>query len=128
MLLTVGELAQVAGPSLRPHIGDLLPLIIDAVQDPAASQKRNVAIVTLGQVCRTLKLLRQAWGSRRLSLVTSCMPIRRCTTALTMIGSTRSPHHAGALLVLYHGTLFVDCDAICKHVSVVLDKVKEICS
>jgi len=50
VLLTVGELAKVAGPSLRPHIGDLLPLIIDAVVDPAASHKRNVAVVTLGQV------------------------------------------------------------------------------
>ena len=51
VLLTVGELALVAGPSpLRPHIGDLLPLIIDAVQDPADSQKRNVAVVTLGNV------------------------------------------------------------------------------
>ncbi len=50
VLLTVGELALVAGPSLRPHIGDLLPLIIDAVQDPADSHKRNVAVVTLGNV------------------------------------------------------------------------------
>ena len=50
VLLTVGELALVAGPSLRPHVGDLLPLIIDAVQDPADSLKRNVAVVTLGNV------------------------------------------------------------------------------
>lgn len=50
MLSTTGELARVAGPALRPHMAEVLPLIIDAIQDPSASVRRNVAVVTLGQV------------------------------------------------------------------------------
>ena len=80
VLLTVGELALVAGPSLRPHIGDLLPLIIDAVQDPADSQKRNVAVVTLGNVRDAAALLSfrlrasqpQCWSVLRAVVSTSC--------------------------------------------------------
>ncbi len=50
VLATVGELAAVAGPALRPHMAGLLPLIIDAVQDPSASALRATGVVTLSQV------------------------------------------------------------------------------
>ena len=50
MLATVGELAAVAGPALRPHMGGVLPLVIDAVQDPSASALRATGVVTLSQV------------------------------------------------------------------------------
>jgi hypothetical protein len=50
ILTTVGELSRVAGPSMRAHLGDVLPLIIDAIQDPSATLKRTTAVATLGQV------------------------------------------------------------------------------
>ena len=50
VLATTGELARVAGPGLRPHIGEVLPLIIDAIQDASSCNKRVVAVECLGQV------------------------------------------------------------------------------
>lgn len=50
VLATTGELARVAGPSLRAHIGEVMPLIIEAIQDSAGGHKRLVAVSTLGQV------------------------------------------------------------------------------
>ena len=50
VLATTGELARVAGPGLRVHIGEVLPLIIEAIQDTSGGNKRRVAVSTLGQV------------------------------------------------------------------------------
>lgn len=50
VLATTGELARVAGPGLRPHIGEVLPLIIDAIQDASSGNKRVIAVECLGQV------------------------------------------------------------------------------
>lgn len=50
VLATTGELARVAGPGLRTHIGDVLPLIIEAIQDSTGGNKRLTAVSTLGQV------------------------------------------------------------------------------
>jgi hypothetical protein len=50
VLATIGELARVAGPGLRAHIGEVLPLIIEAIQDASGGHKRLVAVSTLGQV------------------------------------------------------------------------------
>ena len=54
VLATTGELARVAGSNLRPHIGDILPLIIEAIGHPSGANKSVVAVVTLGQVSITL--------------------------------------------------------------------------
>ena len=55
VLATTGALARVAGPLLRPHVNEILPLIIDALQDPGEGPKRHVAVLTLGQVrCMSL--------------------------------------------------------------------------
>ena len=40
----------MAGPGLRTHVGEVLPLIIDSMQGSSASVRRSTAIVTLGQV------------------------------------------------------------------------------
>lgn len=50
VLATTGELARVAGPGLRVHTGEILPLIIEAIQDTSGGHKRLVAVSTLGQV------------------------------------------------------------------------------
>lgn len=50
VLATTGELARVAGCNLRAHIGDILPLIIDAIGHPTGANKSVVAVATLGQV------------------------------------------------------------------------------
>lgn len=51
VLETLGELARVAGLSLRPHVPEILPLIIEALND-ASNSKKAVAITTLGKVGR----------------------------------------------------------------------------
>ena len=56
VLATIGELARVAGPGLRVHIGEVLPLIIEAIQDGAGGHKRLVAVSTLGQVRENMSL------------------------------------------------------------------------
>ncbi len=54
VLATTGELARVAGSNLRSHIGDILPLIIEAIGHPSGANKSVVAVVTLGQVSGVL--------------------------------------------------------------------------
>lgn len=49
VLETLGELSRVAGLSLREHIQDILPLVIEALND-ASNSKKAVAITTLGKV------------------------------------------------------------------------------
>jgi hypothetical protein len=49
VLETLGELARVSGLGLRPHVSEILPLIIEALND-ASNSKKAVAITTLGQV------------------------------------------------------------------------------
>ena len=50
VLGAIGELAQVGGAGLRAHMPELLPLVIGALQDSGSSQKRAVAVATLGQL------------------------------------------------------------------------------
>ena len=50
MLATIGQLAQVSRISFRPFVADVLPLVIEAVQDASSMRKRLVAVKTLGQV------------------------------------------------------------------------------
>eukprot|EP00897_Mesotaenium_endlicherianum_P005918 jgi/Mesen1/5354/ME000267S04502 len=50
VLATVGELSRVGGVALRPYVDKLMPLIVEALHDGGASEKREVAVVTLGQL------------------------------------------------------------------------------
>lgn len=50
VLITMGELATVAGTQLRADVPEILPLVIDAIQDGSSPTKRLVAVSTLGQV------------------------------------------------------------------------------
>ncbi|KAL4435039.1 hypothetical protein ABPG77_003864 [Micractinium sp. CCAP 211/92] len=50
VLTTLGELATVAGTQLRADVPEILPLVIDAIQDGGSPAKRLVAVGTLGQV------------------------------------------------------------------------------
>lgn len=51
VLSTTGALATVAGIGYSRYVGEVLPLLVDAVQDGGGSaKKRNVAVRTLGQV------------------------------------------------------------------------------
>lgn len=49
VLATTGELAKVAGPGLRRYMTELLPPIIEAIQDTALPSKSITAVTTLGQ-------------------------------------------------------------------------------
>lgn len=61
VLMTLGELATVAGAQLRADVPEILPLVIDAIQDGSSPTKRLVAVGTLGQV-------RAVWARRKVLL------------------------------------------------------------
>ena len=46
----IGELANVGGEDLLPYIPELLPLILDTLQDQSSLTKRDTALKTLGQI------------------------------------------------------------------------------
>lgn len=57
VLVTMGELAVVAGTALRTDVPEILPLVIDAIQDGGSQAKRLVAVSTLGQVRQAGRLV-----------------------------------------------------------------------
>ena len=63
ILSTMGKLAHVAGQQLHPSVPEILPLIIDAVQDGGSPGKRLVAVTTLGQVVESTGTGARACGT-----------------------------------------------------------------
>ncbi|KAI9108059.1 hypothetical protein K1719_020932 [Acacia pycnantha] len=53
VLVTVGDLARVGGFEMRQYIPELMPLIVEALLDGASVSKREVAVITLGQVVQS---------------------------------------------------------------------------
>ena len=77
--MTMGELATVAGTQLRGDVPEILPLVIDAIQDGGSQTKRLVAVSTLGQVSAATSLAvfppSQAAGTCvAVVLAASCFP------------------------------------------------------
>lgn len=54
VLSTIGALAAVSHSAFRPYVAEVMPLVIDAIQDTGSARKRIVAVKTLGQVCDVL--------------------------------------------------------------------------
>ncbi|KAF2071336.1 hypothetical protein CYY_007349 [Polysphondylium violaceum] len=50
VLAALGELSIVGGEEMIQHIDQLVPLIIDTLQDQSSTSKREVALKTLGQL------------------------------------------------------------------------------
>ncbi|XP_048736860.2 serine/threonine-protein kinase mTOR-like [Ostrea edulis] len=50
VLVAIGEQAQVSGIEMRKWMDELLPLILEMLQDSSSLQKREVALWTLGQL------------------------------------------------------------------------------
>ncbi|KAK9379012.1 armadillo-type protein [Kockiozyma suomiensis] len=50
VISALGELARVGGEDLIPYIPDLMPLILDVLQDQSSPVKRDAALRTLGQL------------------------------------------------------------------------------
>ncbi|KAI9290500.1 ARM repeat-containing protein, partial [Neoconidiobolus thromboides FSU 785] len=50
VLKAIGELAQVGGEQLTSYLDNMMPLIIDTLQDQSSILKRNAALKTLGQL------------------------------------------------------------------------------
>ncbi|XP_033096355.1 serine/threonine-protein kinase mTOR-like [Anneissia japonica] len=50
VLAAIGELSQVGGIEMRKWVGELLPIIIDMLQDSSSLNKREVALWTLGHL------------------------------------------------------------------------------
>ncbi|RKF72543.1 Serine/threonine-protein kinase tor2 [Golovinomyces cichoracearum] len=50
ILKAVGDLATVGGKEMKPHIQNLMPIIIEALQDQSSVIKREAALITLGQL------------------------------------------------------------------------------
>ncbi|KAG0659340.1 hypothetical protein C6P45_001859 [Maudiozyma exigua] len=49
-LKAIGELAAVAGESIKPFLSEIVPLIIETFQDQSNSFKRNAALKTFSQI------------------------------------------------------------------------------
>ncbi|PQE20970.1 hypothetical protein CJF30_00002302 [Rutstroemia sp. NJR-2017a BBW] len=50
IMKAIGELATVGGEDMVPYIKQLMPIIIEALQDQSSSAKREAALRTLGQL------------------------------------------------------------------------------
>ncbi|XP_071946239.1 serine/threonine-protein kinase mTOR-like [Antedon mediterranea] len=50
VLAAIGELSQVGGVEMRKWVGELLPIIIEMLQDSSSLNKREVALWTLGHL------------------------------------------------------------------------------
>ncbi|GAM16986.1 hypothetical protein SAMD00019534_001610 [Acytostelium subglobosum LB1] len=50
VLAALGELSVVGGEEMSVHIDQLIPLIVDTLQDQSSTSKREVALKTLGQL------------------------------------------------------------------------------
>ncbi|KAI9272821.1 armadillo-type protein [Phascolomyces articulosus] len=50
ILGALGELAAVSGEDMVPHLDQLMPLIMETLQDQSSSAKRDAALQTLGQL------------------------------------------------------------------------------
>jgi len=50
ILKAIGDLATVGGEDMIPYIDQLMPIIIEALQDQSSSAKREAALRTLGQL------------------------------------------------------------------------------
>jgi FKBP12-rapamycin complex-associated protein len=50
IIKAIGELATVGGEDMIPYIDQLMPIILDALQDQSSSAKREAALRTLGQL------------------------------------------------------------------------------
>ena len=79
VLETLGELARVAGLALQAHVSEILPLVIEALND-ASNSKKAVAITTLGQVaCLYADQALEVWSATRM-LSTTCSSKRRTSS------------------------------------------------
>lgn len=82
VLVTMGQLATVAGTQLRGNVAEILPLIIDVIQDASSPAKRLVAVRGPRVVCcrmwRTCLVAHEnalpPQGLRLRSLSTACKP------------------------------------------------------
>ncbi len=50
ILKAIGDLATVGGEDMIPYIPELMPIILEALQDQSSTQKREAALKTLGQL------------------------------------------------------------------------------
>ncbi|KAK9480797.1 armadillo-type protein [Lipomyces japonicus] len=53
VITALGELSRVGGEGLFPYIKDLMPLILDVLQDQSSPLKRDAALRTLGQLANS---------------------------------------------------------------------------
>eukprot|EP00879_Flechtneria_rotunda_P007003 GHRR01007352.1.p1 GENE.GHRR01007352.1~~GHRR01007352.1.p1 ORF type:complete len:2075 (+),score=775.15 GHRR01007352.1:2-6226(+) len=53
VLATLGALALQAGTSFKPYVAEVMPLVIEAIQDVGTPSKRRAAVITLGQICQS---------------------------------------------------------------------------
>ncbi|KAJ3227345.1 phosphatidylinositol kinase- protein kinase tor1 [Clydaea vesicula] len=50
ILVCLGELSTIGGEDLLPYLNDLMPIILDNLQDQSSSTKREAALKVLGQL------------------------------------------------------------------------------
>jgi FKBP12-rapamycin complex-associated protein len=47
VLEAIGEISNVDSESVKPYMGELMPLILECIKDQSSAQKREVAIKTM---------------------------------------------------------------------------------
>ncbi|KAI8620292.1 armadillo-type protein [Chytriomyces sp. MP71] len=50
-ITAIGELSQVGCEDMMPYFDDIMPIIIETLQDQSSAVKREAALKTLGQIC-----------------------------------------------------------------------------
>ena len=53
VLGTIGKLALVGGDIMKPHVPQLLPLLMESLQDSSSSARRDVAVSTMGDLIKS---------------------------------------------------------------------------
>lgn len=76
-LEALGELAQATGPALQPWVKDIVPHILQTMQDQSSTSKQRTSLLTLGQIAGATGYVIQV----RRSTLHSPLPLHICFAA-----------------------------------------------
>lgn len=98
MLAAIGELGEVGGEDMRAYVEDLLPLIIDTLQDQSSVAKREVCLLaTHSMSCvsgnmSTLSVVSEPHRYKR-ALVNSMDTYKACTCIVSPVSYRQATFH-----------------------------------
>lgn len=111
VLGALGELAAVSGEDMVPHLDELMPLIMETLQDQSSSAKRDAALKTLGQLASNTGFVIEPYAKypALLSILINILKteqnatIRRETVKLMGILGALDPYRHKVILFWYDG-------------------------